>query len=262
ASRPPPRCPPPPVRARRAAGRGRHHAAGGLAGRGAAAARGGDRSGHRDRGGLRAPADGLLSGLPGAGPLPRRGRRAGGDRRRGRASGGAAAPLSAPHLSCGAGGEDRLGACPPCLCSSSPSSSWWASAPSPSPSWCSAACSTTERPTAPMPISLDTSLPPSLYPLAWLIGSWEGSGALSGADGTAAGPRDGRIEQQLVCTAREDGALDWRSTIHRVDAPAPLPPTSAFAREEAQAPPAGSGERTLLHREDGIWTVGDLVPGQ
>lgn len=113
-----------------------------------------------------------------------------------------------------------------------------------------------------MPISLDTSLPPSLYPLAWLIGSWEGSGALSGADGTAAGSRDVRIEQQLVCTAREDGALDWRSTIHRVDAPAPLPPTSAFAREEAQAPPAGSGERTLLHREDGIWTVGDLVPGQ
>jgi len=113
-----------------------------------------------------------------------------------------------------------------------------------------------------MPITLDTSLPPSLYPLAWLIGSWEGTGALSGASG-APGEADSRIEQQLVCTAREDGALDWRSTIHRVDAPAPLPPTSAFAREEAPSPAAaGSGQRTLLHREDGIWTVGDLLPGQ
>lgn len=111
-----------------------------------------------------------------------------------------------------------------------------------------------------MPITLDTSLPPSLYPLAWLIGSWEGSGALSA---TQPGAADVRIEQQLVCTAREDGSLEWRSTIHRVDAPAPLPPTSVFARDEAaQEAPAGSGERTLLHREDGLWTVGDLLPGQ
>ncbi|MDN5821263.1 MAG: FABP family protein, partial [Brachybacterium sp.] len=58
-----------------------------------------------------------------------------------------------------------------------------------------------------MPITLDTSLPPSLYPLAWLIGSWEGTGALSTADADAP---DVRIEQQLVCTAREDGAMEWR----------------------------------------------------
>lgn len=111
-----------------------------------------------------------------------------------------------------------------------------------------------------MPITLDTSLPESLYPLAWLIGSWEGTGALSGAEEDAP---DVRVEQQLVCTAREDGALDWRSTMHRVDAPAPLPPTSVFAREPAPAPAdTGSGERTLLHREDGIWSVGDPLPGQ
>ncbi|MDN6400540.1 MAG: FABP family protein [Brachybacterium sp.] len=116
-----------------------------------------------------------------------------------------------------------------------------------------------------MPITLDTSLPPSLYPLAWLIGSWEGTGALSTADPDAP---DARIEQQLVCTAREDGTMEWRSTIHRVDAPAPLPPTSAFARDEPEtstaetSAAASSGERTLLHREDGIWTVGDLLPGQ
>lgn len=117
-----------------------------------------------------------------------------------------------------------------------------------------------------MPITLDTSLPESLYPLAWLIGSWEGTGALSAAADAAPGSpeaADARIEQQLLCAAREDGALTWRSTIHRVDAPAPLPPTSAFARgDTASAAPAGSGERTLLHREDGIWTVGPLLPGQ
>lgn len=114
-----------------------------------------------------------------------------------------------------------------------------------------------------MPITLDPSLPRSLYPLAWLIGEWEGSGALAAP---SAGTPDVRVEQRLVCTAQEDGTLAWRSVIHRVDAPAPLPPTSAFARDaEESAPPAdpaATGERSLLHREDGVWTVGDLLPGQ
>lgn len=114
-----------------------------------------------------------------------------------------------------------------------------------------------------MPITLDPSLPEPLYPLAWLIGRWEGTGALKGADGEAPDASETRIEQQLICTAREDGTLEWRSTIHQVDAPAPLPPTSAFARDEASsAAPSGTGERTLLHREDGIWSVGDALPGQ
>ena len=114
-----------------------------------------------------------------------------------------------------------------------------------------------------MPITLDPSLPRSLYPLAWLIGEWEGSGALAAPSPDTP---DVRVEQRLVCTAQEDGTLAWRSTIHRVDAPAPLPPTSAFARAEdgdddASAAPS-TGERSLLHREDGVWTVGDLLPGQ
>lgn len=109
-----------------------------------------------------------------------------------------------------------------------------------------------------MPITLDTSLPPSLYPLAWLIGSWEGHGALQTP---GEGSPDVRVEQQLVCAAQEDGTLGWRSTIHRIDAPAPLPPTSAFARDDAPAP-SGSGERTLLHREEGTWHVGDPLPDQ
>lgn len=113
-----------------------------------------------------------------------------------------------------------------------------------------------------MPITLDTSLPESLYPLAWLIGSWEGSGAIHQPD---AGTPDARIEQQLECTAAADGTLQWSSLIHRVDLPAPLPPTSVFARDQAEdsAPEShGSGERTLLHREEGRWTVGALLPGQ
>lgn len=112
-----------------------------------------------------------------------------------------------------------------------------------------------------MPITLDASMPESLYPLAWLIGTWQGTGAVHRPGDPDASDR--RIEQQLVCTAREDGTLDWRSTIHEIDDPAPLPPTSAFARDEAATPaPSGSGERTLLMREDGIWTVGDPLPGQ
>ncbi|GAA4522395.1 FABP family protein [Brachybacterium paraconglomeratum] len=116
-----------------------------------------------------------------------------------------------------------------------------------------------------MPITLDTSLPESLYPLAWLIGSWEGSGAIQQPDQDVP---DARIEQQLECTAAADGTLQWRSLIHRVDLPAPLPPTSVFARDEAEDPTGsapvaqGSGERTLLHREEGTWTVGELLPGQ
>lgn len=111
-----------------------------------------------------------------------------------------------------------------------------------------------------MPITLDTSLPESLYPLAWLIGSWEGSGALTSP---TEGEPDARLEQTLECSAREDGTLEWSATTYRVDAPAPLPPTSAFARDEAPRPaPDGSGERRLLHRESGIWTVGEMLPGQ
>lgn len=111
-----------------------------------------------------------------------------------------------------------------------------------------------------MPITLDPSLPSSLYPLAWLIGSWRGEGALH-RPGAAA---DQRVEQQLTCAAREDGTLAWTSLLHVVDAPAPLPPTSAFAKDapEAQPAPSGSGERTLLMRETGTWTVGDPLPGQ
>lgn len=111
-----------------------------------------------------------------------------------------------------------------------------------------------------MPIPLDPSLPSSLYPLAWLVGSWSGSGALH-RPGDDAGDR--RIEQALECAPREDGTLAWTSMVHVVDQPAPLPPTSAFAKEEAPAPaPAGSGARSLLMRESGVWSVGDPLPGQ
>src|SRR5699024_8536117 len=113
---------------------------------------------------------------------------------------------------------------------------------------------------ATMPITLDPSLPPSLYPLAWLVGTWEGSGAVhlpgNGSDG------DRRIEQRLECVPREDGTLQWSSRIHVIDDPAPLPPTSVFSRDEAPTAPAGTGERSLLMREDGIWTVGEPLPGQ
>lgn len=112
-----------------------------------------------------------------------------------------------------------------------------------------------------MPIQLDPNLPESLYPLAWLIGSWSGHGAvqLREADGSAA---DRRIEQTLQCSATEEGTLAWSMGTELIDAPAPLPPTSAFAKDPLPAESQGTGEHTLLLRERGIWRVGDPLPGQ
>lgn len=112
-----------------------------------------------------------------------------------------------------------------------------------------------------MPVTLDPSLPPSLYPLAWLIGSWHGFGATH--QPTPEGAVDRRVEQQLDCVALEDGTLAWTSLVHVIDDPAPLPPTSVFTSDDVPTPtPAGSGERSLLMRESGIWTVGEPLPGQ
>lgn len=112
-----------------------------------------------------------------------------------------------------------------------------------------------------MPILLDPSLPESLYPLAWLVGRWSGSGAVHLRDDSGE-PSSQRVEQEVTATARDDGTLRWSARTHVVDAPAPLPPTSAFAKEPAATPPAGSGERRLLQEETGVWTVGDPLPGQ
>src|SRR5699024_12211582 len=60
-----------------------------------------------------------------------------------------------------------------------------------------------------------------------------------------------------------DGTLAWTSLVHVIDDAAPLPPTSVFTSDDVPAPtPVGSGERSLLMRESGVWTVGDPLPGQ
>lgn len=113
-----------------------------------------------------------------------------------------------------------------------------------------------------MPIVLDPSLPPSLYPLAWLVGSWHGTGAaqLPGPDGALDGRR---IDQNLVCSPSDDGTLTWVMSTDLVDAPAPLPPTSVFSGAAQDTPQQqGTGERELLVREKGCWRVGDPLPGQ
>ncbi|PWH06526.1 hypothetical protein DEO23_06080 [Brachybacterium endophyticum] len=113
-----------------------------------------------------------------------------------------------------------------------------------------------------MPIVLDPSLPRSLYPLAWLVGSWSGDGAAQVPDENQE-TIGRRIEQTLVCSPADDGTLSWVMSTDLVDAPAPLPPTSAFVDAEKAAPVAdGSGERSLLVREKGSWRVGDPLPGQ
>lgn len=120
-----------------------------------------------------------------------------------------------------------------------------------------------------MPITLDADLDPALYPLAWLVGTWRGEGAvqLSAADGAVEGRR---IEQQITAEPVEGGSLAWSMRTWVLDAPPPVPPTAAFANgpEEPEAPgptddadPAGP-ERSLLIAESGFWRVVGPVPGQ
>src|SRR5690625_3973727 len=85
-----------------------------------------------------------------------------------------------------------------------------------------------------MPVTLDPSLPPSLYPLAWLVGSWQGAGALHHP--TPEGPADRRVEQQLDCVANQDGTLTWTSLVHVIDDPAPHAPPSTVTIYVAPAP--------------------------
>lgn len=118
-----------------------------------------------------------------------------------------------------------------------------------------------------MPIALDADLDPALFPLAWLIGSWRGSGAvqMAGADGEAQGRR---IEQELSARDAGDGTLAWSMRTWVLDSPPPLPPTSVFANGPADPEPAAADpddpsiERRLLVSETGTWRVLGPVPGQ
>lgn len=112
-----------------------------------------------------------------------------------------------------------------------------------------------------MPIVLDPSLPPSLYPLAWLVGRWQGFGAvqLRTEDGATASRR---IEQSISAQPDPSGVLRWTAETEVIDTAAPLPPTSAFSRADAPAPEVGTGERTLLQEEHATWNVGEVLPGQ
>jgi hypothetical protein len=127
-----------------------------------------------------------------------------------------------------------------------------------------------------MPIVLDPDLPESLYPLAWLVGSWSGEGAAQVDDGS--GDLDGRrIDQHVIATPRADGTLGWVMNTDLVDAPAPLPPTSVFfadanggTGEQADGSDASEAVdsapvepvRELLVQEKGYWRVDAPLPGQ
>lgn len=118
-----------------------------------------------------------------------------------------------------------------------------------------------------MPIVLDDSIDPSLYPLAWLVGAWEGEGAvqLPGPDGSPVGRR---IEQRVTIAPNDSGALEWHMTTWVLDAPAPQPPTNAFY-EDAESPaevnledPESQIVREQLLEERALWRVSGPLPGQ
>ncbi|WP_172797085.1 FABP family protein [Devriesea agamarum] len=136
-----------------------------------------------------------------------------------------------------------------------------------------------------MPIVLDESLDPSLYPLAWLVGEWQGEGAvqLPGEDGQDVGRR---IEQTVSVAPTQTAALAWTMRTWVFDAPSPTPPTAVFAgdsdaqsQDQAKAPDqapsrdsaqtssdlssddSSEPDRTLLHEETGFWRVTGPVEG-
>ncbi|MFC0673936.1 FABP family protein [Brachybacterium hainanense] len=115
-----------------------------------------------------------------------------------------------------------------------------------------------------MPITLDPSLPEPLYPLAWIVGRWDGFGAIQLTDEDGTG-QSRRIEQTISAEPTAEGTLTWVARTEMIDTAAPLPPTSAFAREDADGAPEaapGTGQRTLLAKERATWRVLDPLPGQ
>lgn len=115
-----------------------------------------------------------------------------------------------------------------------------------------------------MPLVLDENLNPALYPLAWLIGDWFGSGALQEHPEEAeAKPKQVsknglKVEQELHISV-SDASLAWKMRTYVLDAPAPAPPTSAFYEQPVVAE---NLNRQLLLKENGVLKVDQLLPGQ
>lgn len=121
-----------------------------------------------------------------------------------------------------------------------------------------------------MPITLDPDLDPALFPLAWILGSWRGEGAVElprDADTPEDAPSGRRIEQEVEAVALPGGTLGWTMRTWVLDAPPPVPPTAVFSEDAAEpAPPAPSDgpepEKRLLLEEAGTWEVLGPVEGQ
>ncbi|ANP28405.1 Domain of uncharacterised function (DUF1794) [Mycobacteroides abscessus subsp. abscessus] len=118
-----------------------------------------------------------------------------------------------------------------------------------------------------MPIVIDENLDPSLYPLAWLVGAWEGTGAvqLKGENGEEVGHA---IEQRLTVTPNSAKGLTWVMRTWVLNSPAPEPPTSAFYEKGEEKSDASQQStdttlvRELLLEEKGTWRTTGVLPGQ
>ncbi len=106
-----------------------------------------------------------------------------------------------------------------------------------------------------MAFILDETLHPDLFPLAFLVGDWQGTGAIQllGADGGETGRR---IEQRLSISHDGSPQLAWFMQTWVLELPAPVP-----GREDEPVDP-GSVVRELLLKERGRFRTSGPLPGQ
>ncbi|MDR2373044.1 MAG: FABP family protein [Bifidobacteriaceae bacterium] len=102
-----------------------------------------------------------------------------------------------------------------------------------------------------MTSQLPTDLPPEVYPLAWLVGAWRGSGTIGYGPVAPA-----QITQEVRFRATAGPYLAYTARTWLAPAPADqTAPTEAAGRGDGH----GIGHGDLWHEEAGFWRV---TPGQ
>lgn len=96
-----------------------------------------------------------------------------------------------------------------------------------------------------MPFTLPEGLAPEVYPLAWLVGRWEGEGVV-----VYPNVPETRVRQEVVVDHDGGPYLRWTSTLRLVEEPAAEGPA-----EEGDGTPADEVSGHVWATESGYWRV-------